>query len=764
MSVLAWMIGCIIFLSGESFAESHWTRLPPVSKRTGGVSDIAIDESSVLWGMVGGSFCFWDGSRFQRLQNPPFGAYGASFYGGSDRGLYVVQAGPRPRRGLYQGLPDCGIVYRLSREQVTRITDCKWGNSRDFPGFYVAKDGWFLNWTGKCVRVFDRQQWHETTLDPNNASPIVLDAGGTVHLYCNGTLYSSDISGNIERRVLHPPDRQPQAAAALWSIDRAIFIHRYAPSIRAYNLSTGDPVPVNDINASISQYSLMDLCSAPDGSVWILASTNGQNGYFLCIHPDGSVNVIRGLAGLPRNIFNMNTGYMPSILFEDNGSAWICFPQSGVIHYTNGQMKQFDYRQGDSPSDCRRFVRGSDDSVYAVSDWWLYTYRSGESPDSNAGRQYPPIHSDLEIVWQVTSARLERLERAWPIGDSIVYTTSQNNQVNRIVSLDSRTGLERFQITPGPSWRDDPWIAQGHTPKHLLLLGSRVATLDAQTGETVSQLDLRCSRFMEPVLVDGDYVTVRQDPDFILARVSPWGEQRWTCTLPGSLAAHPVACGPLMFIQTRAQSSFRGEASLAVDLQTGTQLWSDMTNAWGRGVCFAADGQYAVEGDTVSSSRIDEGWLIARNPRTGERLWHHRQPENGLLDSPVCDSTQDRVYAAFEGGEIVCLDGKTGEALWQTLLPNQPRSAVAIGHGLYWPSIALVGRLLIVVDRNDLIYVLDTDSGRVRARLDLTGSLVGANMRMGSEGLIGMPSIVGDAVIVPTPQRITAYSLLGVLE
>lgn len=78
------------------------------------------------------------------------------------------------------------------------------------------------------------------------------------------------------------------------------------------------------------------------------------------------------------------------------------------------------------------------------------------------------------------------------------------------------------------------------------------------------------------------------------------------------------------------------------------------------------------------------GQMVALNAR-GRELWHHTTRDAVCIPPTIADVTGDgspAVLAVNRQGEVVCLEGRTGDVIWSTMLPSPPQwgaSCLAVG-------------------------------------------------------------------------------------
>lgn len=95
-------------------------------------------------------------------------------------------------------------------------------------------------------------------------------------------------------------------------------------------------------------------------------------------------------------------------------------------------------------------------------------------------------------------------------------------------------------------------------------------------------------------------------------------------------------------------------------------------------------------GDVNGDGRTDlvvgttAGFVVAVNAQ-GKELWRHQMRDTVCIPPTIANVTGDgqpKVLAVDRQGEVVCLDGRTGDAVWSTSLPSPPQwgaTCLAVG-------------------------------------------------------------------------------------
>ncbi len=734
--------------------DGHWERFPKPPGRADGIWNIGFDESHVLWAWTQYSLYSWQGTEFRKLVVPEFGsrAHIEDLYGGPDRGLYFIRTPTETNPAE---------VYRLIDGRAVYVTDSLHRSAVDiYSDFYVTKDGHFLNCTKDRVQLYADGQWRQLPVDPNSIPFTIFDLGHTLHLYRSGVLYTIDSSGSVQRRHLRTPKVVVglEEVSALWGTQRILVYNRDERLLTACDLVSRELIPVDDINAALSPYiSPAFLRSGPDGSVWGAFYEKSFRKFFLIrIHPNGRVDPLYQTIDLPWDYPYESTARL--LAFDNEESAWIGLPNTGVVRCVDSRISQNDFRQGDGPSTCTKLWTGPDGSVYA-SSYWLYVHRDGKPAEKTPFEEWPPLQETLDALWQRLPKNGHSYTNAWLVDDFLVCQSERVHQEATIAAIDPGTGTGQFamDVPYDPSVSMRPWITRGHTDNTMLVLTpGRMRTVNLLSGQTIDDVAFEHDSRIAPLLVEDGYIMPRGWRGHDLMRINTAGEEVWSTKVTDFLRRTPVRCGPLLLAQT-PQNGIS-----AYDVDSGRLLWGNHVDAYGCGISVSADGRYIAETACFLSIETTQGWIIGRSPSTGAQLWHYRRPVNGISHPPLADPVREQTYAAFAGGEIVCLDSRSGNVLWEITLPGSVHADSGGIQRPYWPCMAVDGRSLVFIDQSDLIYILDADTGRVAARFDLTGEFTPGGIRLGSAGLVAMPTLIGDLLIVATKKAVRAYSLAGV--
>lgn len=731
-----------------STQERYWEKFPEPPGRPEGFTEIGEDRHGGLWLISGWGTYFWNApeKQWSEVQLRP-GFRPEQLHGGRETGLYAVQSGQDKHWCEVFRLEDGAAKYvtRIYREAAHRS-----------PGFRVAGKDRFINWGGGKLRIYADGKWIEQSADLPLYETRVLDTNRSVALYAKGWLYVVDRRNRV---VVTPLETgiEPQVLKwAAWGRGRALVLQYDTPGVKEIDLATGRLSDSHTINQTLGKRPVYDLFSTPDGHMWVLAFDPALGSYVLfLIRPDGTASLRAETAGIPWD--NHQFSQSPrSALQDQHGALWFASSDIGVYYLKEGRIHQFDSRIDNSPIDCRVLLQDRKGTIFAGANDGLYAYNKGVSLTGRALQPLVPVSTLDFPVWKYRLSGSDRLHRAWRIGGLIVLLLRHENELTAIDPLD---GSVRFSVPLSDTEVKDAWVTQGGSQGELTLcLKDRLLGIDIETGTVLRTLECAWDPRIAPVAAGDDYILVKQYRGRGIYRVKPSGIDEWTCPLSGYVMTHPSTFGSLLLLQTRGDS-YGKQATMGLNSDTGKALWNDPLDAYGAGTAFAVDGRYCVETACYLAPKTTEAWLIARNPRTGERLWHYRKSGTTVEHAPLLDPAGDRIYSTLGNGTILCLDGTDGTVVWETILPQAPARAPGAS---YWPYASCMLRAeetLAVVTVDGLLYLVDTVKGKVYRRIQLTEDTIRHGKRAGSQSLIAGPWIDGNLLIIPANNGVAAYSL-----
>ncbi len=184
--------------------------------------------------------------------------------------------------------------------------------------------------------------------------------------------------------------------------------------------------------------------------------------------------------------------------------------------------------------------------------------------------------------------------------------------------------------------------------------------------------------------VEGDVVSVYSSAsNSVVALDANTGEQRWALQVNDPpvlgtpvagieviLESAPSVIGPAIangrvFVSIGSYSGDAAQSLMAIDLATGTELWTtqlgsiDITDPnRQRGV---SQPYVTADAVIVSIGGSDGNSLIAISPETGEQVWEHRLSDGQSSQMSIVEETG---YVARNDGTLSGIDLQTGDELW----------------------------------------------------------------------------------------------------
>ncbi len=732
--------------------ESQWRKLPPLPGRTDHVGPIAV-EGNTLWASGGNSVAYWTGSEWRVPADKLLkgGQYLTQFYGGGDRLLLFSQPGEKEHEGR---------LYRLTEGSAEYLTEFHYDGRTVPPYLGVTRAGDIYSVSTAGLRVFHDGQWNATA-EGTDRQVWVCDTDKAVCFYSpvKGKLFRFDPkSGFSERNVaIAYEGKQPMVRFAQWGADRALVLEAGKPGVKCFDLSSGKLCDAAEVNTAIDKLRPRALRQMQDGSVWLSAfdpMTTRHQAFH--IFPNGKCQPLTKLNEIDwqRRLLG---AFPERILEARDGALWIAGQNEVLTRVAGGRTTRFGSETGYSLAHCPHLVEDSQGIIYSANSGGIYVWSSA---GTLAHLPPPIVPSRPEAAWLYRRDKYPPLIAAWRIGKRI-YAVSQNDSTRSggwLTAVDTSTRRTRFtKVLPTRSGVDTPWLLR-QTDAGLLELAvmGKILRLSAETGEPKEEVLVPHDQRIAPLPVDDDYVVVPTPRGTEIIRVDAGQKEQWRTSLPGYLQLHPTRIGERAIVQTRG-SSYGGQQTLCINLMDGSIAWQDETNAYGCGVDFFDESRFLVESNSNLSPQIGEGWLIARDPQTGKRLWDYRQ--SGLMHHPpLIDRRTGRVYAVFQRGDVVCLRGEDGSVVWkQQLAENALASGAANSYHKAWSPHSLDNGRLLVVDRNLTLHTIDAASGEFHASIALIPPL-DASPRPAIE-LVAAPWVIDNVAFVALTEGVVSYRL-----
>lgn len=218
-----------------------------------------------------------------------------------------------------------------------------------------------------------------------------------------------------------------------------------------------------------------------------------------------------------------------------------------------------------------------------------------------------------------------------------------------------------------------PVVAEGRV--YAMDAEARVSAFDVSTGRRLWRVELT-PRKEEGGAIGGGLawhagkVIVTTGYGDVVALQAATGLAHWVTPLKQPIRGAAAADGNRVFVITYDNQVH------ALDLDRGNELWTFAGVAETAGFLGAANP--AIEGNVVIVP-FSSGELIALRADTGVVVWSEqlvrasgRISQAGALNDingrPVID--RDRVYAVSQSGRFVALDMRSGERIWERVIPS----------------------------------------------------------------------------------------------
>ncbi len=736
--------------------ECQWRKLPPLPGRTDSVGAIALDGDT-LWGTGGNSLAYWTGSEWRVPADNQLkgGQYLTRFIGGKDRPLLFSQRGQKEHEGR---------LFRLTEASAKYLAEFHYDEPYIPPYLGVTRSSDVYSISSRGISVFSGGQWTTATVPDRRLR--VFETDGAIHFYhpTARKLFRFEAKTGFHEQPVDVAfeKKEPHHRAVLWGADRVLVMESFQPGLRAFLLASGQRCDVGAANAALGKLSPTALRPRDDGSVWVFAENiteEKKRKALFRIRPTGECEPLPHLAEIEAS--RQHIALEPKYLHEArDGALWIAGQHMILTRIADGKTTRFGRETGYDLADCTDLVEDSRGTVYVANTRGIYAWSS--SAAALVHLPPPRIPTRPEATWIYRREKRPPLVAAWKHGTNI-YAASKEDATRRgiwLTAVDTKGGRSRFTIVvPAESTNDTPWLVR-HSDAGILelALAGQILRLSAETGERREELALKHDQRIAPLPVGDEYLIVPEQRGTEIICVNRAQKELWRTPLPGYVQLHPTLVGQHAIVQTRG-SSYGGQETLCIRLDDGAIVWKDQTNAYGVGVDFFDESRFFVEANSNMSPQISEGWLIARDPNSGRRLWDYRQ--SGLMyHPPIIDRKTGRVYAVFQRGDVVCLRGEDGSVVWhKRLSENALASGGADSYHKAWSPHSLDQGRLFVVDQNLTLHAIDAATGDFQTSVTLVPRLECEPTPEVS--LVAPPWIIGDTAFAALSEGVISFRLAG---
>jgi len=771
----------LILVTGLSLAafltraapERYWERLPDSPALASGIRSVALDGNDGFWALTHTGIYFWNvGGKAWELAGPHFSRGGAEsqnyghFLRTLDR-LYLLFGVAGAKASPTQ-------VYELKDGKAKLLTEFQFMSGQPYRGLWGCQDGRLLNWSEAKLRIFADGAWQEWDAELDNLGPVVLDRGETVFVYSGGILYAIDGQDNLTKTKLGERDGNRANGGALWGKDQAIVFLKGDKKVRAFRVSTGEPVALEHVNVALAGRTVHDALPMPNGAVWLLTKRRGDRAVApFELSPDGEIREVKAVTGF-LDVHTPRMSDHTAVNTDRWGNMWFSRRGLGISFYKDGELRQFDPQLEVAPRPVAGFVINRAGVVFVAAGSGLYAYKTGVPMGERPQRKPSKLHGLGEEVWKAEMPAGSRVDSRWRLGEMILMRTflqQRGNGIGKLIALDSATGRERFSLLfpkgDDPKEEDDRWYCQwypGHTEDEFLaVLNDHILVLDARTGETRRTIPVGIppdSRdtgdvlkgWIEVFAIDGDRYLLTSRQSSTVRCVDAKGQRVWDLDLPRSdMGWRLVTKSGLFLAYSFEREPSWGHLLRAVEAQTGTLVWESKS----RDACLPP----FVVGEeenmlSVGLTRTAAGTtlkLVCRDVLTREAQWTYQRAGRALSGNPTIGPRGERIYLGFGDGAFVSIDSKTGKGVWE-VQPNIPSLA-----SRSWKALQSAPGALLLMEGNAILTVLSQETGRELARFRLGDMATQKGQFAGYRELSGPPWMVGETLIVPKMTGLYAY-------
>ncbi|MEM7316219.1 MAG: PQQ-binding-like beta-propeller repeat protein, partial [Planctomycetota bacterium] len=530
----------------------------------------------------------------------------------------------------------------------------------------------------------------------------------------------------------------------LWGKNRMLAIPRYDRYLFGCDLETGEALELTELNQQLKDVTIEQIRARRDGSVWLFVS---DKRYGPCriieLSREGKLRPIEHAVGLGQPTLTRGGSFIEST----DHATWISLRDS-IVKITDENLVTYGQDTGYQLGGCD-LVLTADGSLFCCNgSAYCYTQDPQLLALSPAPRR--PIQSD--VVWNVAPERRRIFDAAFKSRESLVVTRKRNPQL----VLDLSTGKQLSNFDLGDNPRDSlphiPWLFQGAGSRPMLATGKKIYSLDAQSQEITHSQSLSHDYRIAPVETEQGMLIVPKSRGREMQLIDSDGQLLWTAALPGYIRGQLAVNAKQVIVQTRG-SRYGGQATTALDITTGKQLWSEVIDAYGNGATNGTKNVPFVESAYWMSPNENRGWVIGRRP-DGSRAWTFE------VDSlqpviPIVDTNNLRVFGIFVDGTVVCLEAESGKELWRHQLPEAlPDCGMVGSYGASFPIHQFRDGLLLVVDRNLVLNILDGSQGKELARIQLGSTASG--LSPSAKRMIAAPWVTDSLIVTAYQDEIVA--------
>lgn len=197
--------------------------------------------------------------------------------------------------------------------------------------------------------------------------------------------------------------------------------------------------------------------------------------------------------------------------------------------------------------------------------------------------------------------------------------------------------------------------------------GGQVSFVRVSDGATAWTVDVAGEVARSAAVADGT-VVLPVEPGSIVALDARSGQERWQTSIAkhGGVGTPTIDAGRVLTASGLGGASAADRGIIAVDLESGTQLW--------RWASPTGDRIYTPAMRDRGAFVVSEaGFAVSLDPATGRELWRTDVAGPAEANAVV---TGDTVGIADDGGSVSALDATDGSIRWQVPIVGVPAAPV----------------------------------------------------------------------------------------
>ncbi len=741
----------------EHLVQWSWEVLPLPDVEHNRIRSFAIDREGTIWSYTIRSIHYWDTpeqkwNTVQKLVSPT--SYNTEFYGNSELGLHWLKPIKQPpgetskRREMQLYLAD-----KTAPQSICRI---QYFPNSHRPGFTILSEGRYLNWNREKIRIYSDGKWHDQDASLPTHATKLMATEESVALFYKDTIHVIDRHKGTSPRTIHlsePP--RGILSLALLANDKLIYINPdfYSHPLLGISLIDGTALDCSLINKSMGRVFISRLYATND-DVWVVAyDRDKEYKQLFRIDENLQIHLIKGSSGID----DINH---QQILTATDGTTWTIMDY-GVVKIKNDQMHRFDYRMDTSPFGPRKLLLSPKGHLH-LSTGKVHIYRPKIESENHVVEEPPKAIKPPTPIWTYLLNK-DYIDKAWLANETIII--EPNHRRNSLLAIDANTGKLSFSVDSN-SIPDPEWAIGTTSPDKILLFSEKEAvTLNSETGEVEQRSALAHRRRYRPIGLNDGFIMRSLPEKPGTTRHTPDHQLIWESDSTFSHQTSPVEKFTLLAAHGTSKRR-SGRSTYTIDTHTGEIVWSKSSKIEGMGTVFSPDHKYIYEyGNNIT--RFDKTFhVIARESTTGEEAWSKEIQGNLFSQTAIVDASRNHLRLLSNEGELHCLNLTDGSIAWQNKIDFRPAHHI-LGLSQFnrehdpdqYRFLLSVPEFTAVLGTDWMLHFIHNKTGRTVCRMHFMDLLVEDYQNLHLNQIRGGPWIIDQTIIVPTHNRIDAYSI-----